>query len=435
VPPSRNLPVEAKLATRATYAVYDAAGVLAALLSVPALPFLLRGGRGRGVRERLGRLPRPARGLLAPVWIHAASVGESRSAVPLAAELRRRRPGTPILVSTTTVAGREVARTALRPDAVTLLPLDALRIVDRVVRRLRPRCLILVELDLWPGLLRAAHRANVPVVAVSGRLSERSLRRYRWAAALFRAAIGHISAFGMQTEEDAARVVALGAAPACVRVTGSLKAGAPAAPPGAAPAAGLEGRRVLIAASTQPGEERFVLDACAGLWNQHPDLVLILAPRRPERFGEVDRLVAACGLRYERRSAMGGSVHSSTRVLLLDSVGELVGFLPLARAVFVGGSVAPLGGHNVLEPAAYGKAVAFGPHTENVAAAARALCDARAGALVREPAELAAFWDELLIDPEAAAAAGARALGVVGQGNDVLERTWALLAPWLGGDG
>ena len=286
MPPSRNLPVERRLATRAAYAAYDVAGVLAALLSVPALPFLLLRGHGHGAAERLGRLPRPARELRAPVWIHAASVGEVRSAVALAAELRRYRAGTPILVSTTTVTGREVARTDLRPDAVTLLPLDALRIVDRAMRRLRPRCLILVELDLWPGLLRAAHRGNVPVVAVSGRLSERSLRRYRRAAALFRGAVGHVSAFGMQTEEDAARVVALGAAPDRVRVTGSLKAAAPAEPPAAPPAGGLDGRRVLIAASTQPGEERFVLEACADLWGRHP------GPRadpRPEASGALRR--------------------------------------------------------------------------------------------------------------------------------------------------
>jgi 3-deoxy-D-manno-octulosonic-acid transferase len=304
--------------------------------------------------------------------------------------LRERMPRQPLVLSTTTLTGRAVAQSDLGADVATLLPVDALRIVDRVFRRVRPRLVILVETELWPGILRAAAAVGAPVAMVSGRL-----RRERWRAtagrAVFRAALARVAAFGMQSAEDAERIIALGAARDRVRVTGNLKASA--APLTAAPPlAGLDARRVVVAASTQPGEEAFVLQAFAAMRRVHRDALLLLAPRRPERFDEVAQRVAAAGLPMQRRSARAGAVAADVQVLLLDTVGELVRFFPAAWAVFVGGTVAPLGGHNVLEPAAYAKPVVFGPHTENVAAAAAALCAAGAAAVVRTPSELAEYW-------------------------------------------
>ncbi len=430
--PKPDLPRDPLLAARLADVGYDVAGVVAALLCVPALPLLVVRGYWRGASERLGRLPDGVCELpAAPLWLHAASVGEARAAAPLVARLRERCPALPIVVSTTTVTGRSVVREDLQPDVATLLPLDLLRIVDRAFRRLRPRCLVLVETELWPGLLRAAHRVEAPIVMVSGRLSDRALRRYRWGGALFRAAVGRVAAFGMQTAADAERIVALGADAERVRVTGSLKASRQPAPVTPPPVSGLEDRPVLIAASTQPGEEEFVLEACAGLWRIHPDALLLIAPRRPERFGMVERLVAETGLRYQRRSKMNGAVARDAQVLLLDTVGELVRFFPAARGVFVGGTVAPLGGHNVLEPATFGKPVAFGPNVENVADAAQALCAAGGGVVVRQPGELQDYWKLLLERGEEAEAAGARARAVVVAGADVIEDTWAMLAPYL----
>jgi 3-deoxy-D-manno-octulosonic-acid transferase len=416
------------------YLGYDAVGGLAALLALPALPWLLRRGYGDGAGERLGRVPAAAFQLPAPpIWLHCASVGEARSAVPLVARLRQRVGERPLVVSTTTLTGRAVAHSDLGADVATLLPVDALRIVDRVFRRVRPRAVILVETELWPGIVRAAQAVGAPVAMVSGRLSARALARYRWAGPLFAAALARVAAFGMQTAEDAERFIALGAPRDRVRVTGSLKASAepiPAAPP----LAGLDGRRVVIAASTQPGEETFVLQAFTALRRVHRDALLVLAPRRPERFEEVARLVDAAGLPMQRRTTLEGALSAEAQVLLLDTVGELVRFFPPAWAVFVGGSVAPLGGHNLLEPATYGKPVAFGPHTGNVAAAAAALCAAGGGAVVRTPSELAEYWDGLLADRAAADAAGARARSVAAAGADALERTWSMLAPLLGVD-
>jgi len=405
---------------------------VALLLCVPASPYLWWKGLGAGWKQRLGRIPDTLQSLpQRPLWLHAASVGETLAAVPLVTELRRHLPQLPLVASTTTLTGQAVALRELRPDAATLLPVDVLRIVDRALRRVRPRCLLLVETEIWPGLLRAADEIDCPVVMVSGRVSPRSVRRYRWMRPVIAAALRRVSRFGMQTSADAERIIGLGAPPERVCVTGNLKGGRkPAINTGPAPIAGLN-RPLLVAASTQPGEEEFVLAACRDLFAAHESLLLLIAPRRPERFRSVAELVEETGLRYERRSAMKESIATPTRVLLLDTVGELAHFLPSALAVFVGGSIAPLGGHNVLEPAAFGKPVAFGPHTDTVADAAEELCKAGGGVTVGEPAELAALWRRVLDEPGLAAEMGARARAVAEERSQAVERTWAIVAPYL----
>jgi len=437
-PPITALPVPqparppSPLAARAAYWGYDGLGGVAALLALPAWPWLRQRGLADGIEERLGRAALPA---LAqpPFWLHCASVGEALSAAPLVARLRERCPQRPLVVSTTTVTGRGVARDELHADVATLLPVDALRTVDRVFRRVRPRALLVVETEIWPGLLRAAARVGAPAAIVSGRVSARSVERYRWAAPLFRAALAGVQAFGMQTAEDAERIIALGAAPHRVRVTGSLKAARLAPVDAAPPLDGLAARRILLAASTHPGEEELVLQAFATLRRVYRDALLILAPRRPERFDAVAELLSAAGVRWLRRSAIDAEVPADAQVLLLDTLGELARFLPVAWVTFVGGTIAAgIGGHNVLEPAVAGRPVAFGPHTDNVAAAAEALCHAGAAEVVRTPGELAEYWDGLLARREAADAAGARGRAVAAARAESLERTWELIAPLLG---
>lgn len=420
------------LAARAAYWAYDAAGGLAALLALPAWPWLRTRGFADGIEQRLGRVPVAAAGLAAPpIWIHCASVGEALSAAPLVTRVRERCPQRPLVVSTTTTTGRAVACDELRADVATLLPVDALHIVDRVFRRLRPRALLVVETEIWPGLFRAAARVGAPIAVVSGRVSPRTVERGRWAGPLLPAALRQVAVFGMQTVGDAERIVALGAPSDRVHVTGSLKAARvpPADEP--APLPGLGERRVVIAASTQPGEEEFVLQAFAPLRRVYRDALLLVAPRRPERFDEAAALLDASRLRWLRRSATA-AVPPECDAVLLDSIGELTRFFSSAWAVFVGGTVAPLGGHNVLEPAAYGRAVAFGPHIENVAAAAEALSAAGGAEMVRSPGELATWWDGLLARRDAADAAGERARAVALARAESLERTWELVAPLLG---
>ena len=416
---------------------YDAVGSLFGLLALPVLPVLAMTRYGTGLAERLGRLPAAVRALERPIWVHAASVGEALAAEPLLRELRARNAGTPLLLSTTTATGREVARARLPVDAAMLLPVDPGGIVDRVMRALRPRGLVIVETEIWPGLIRAARRAGVPRVIVSGRISERAAGRYAWVPWLTRAVFAQVDGFAMQTPADAARIVALGAPADRVEVVGNLMFaradfGAPQA--GRAPVA-LGERPVLIAASTHPGEEQLALDACARLWAAHPTLLLVVAPRRPERFADVVRLVAATGRRHVRRTALTGAVPPAVQVLVLDTVGELPGLLPAARGVFVGGTVAAVGGHNVTEPALCGKPVAFGPHTANVTVWADALVAADAAVRIDSAAALSAVWRTYLDDPAVAAATGTRGREVVAAHADVAARTAAFVGRWVGETG
>ncbi len=434
----------ADLARALSYAVYDLTGALLGLAALPLLPLLCLTRYRHGLGERLGWLPAAVRGLHRPVWVHAASVGEVLAAAPLVQRLRAEMPGCPIVVSTTSVTGRETARARLGADAAMLLPADIRCITNRVMRLIQPRCVILVETELWPALLRAARRCDVPAILVSGRISERSARRYAWVPGVTRAMLSQVSRLAMQTEADAARIIALGAPAARVLVVGSLKLAreAPmqsltAAAHGPAALALGDERPVFIAASTHPGEEDMVLDACSALWEQCPEMLLVIAPRRPERFDEVAQLLARAGVAAERRSQLHGSeprgselrgpVAPATRVLLLDTLGELPDLLPMARAVFVGGTIAAVGGHNILEPGLSGKPVAFGPHTANVAAAAEALLENGAATLVHDAQELRAEWLRLLAHPEIAGAMGASARAVIDASAGVAERTLAIV--------
>ncbi len=431
-----NTTMPAQPRARLPYAVYDAVGTLLGLMIAPVVPFLLLTRHGRSLSERLGHLPPAARNLRRPIWIHAASVGEVLAAATLVDEIRRHWPDRHILLSTTSRTGRETARARLALDAVMLLPLDWGPIVHRVMRVLRPTCLVLVETEIWPALIRAAERQQVPCIMVSGRISARAAGRYARVRWLLEPVLRQISAFAMQSEADAGRIVALGAPADRVSVIGSLKYarvnGAASAAAGAAARAMTGDRPLLIAASTHTGEEQLVLEACERLWQAQPDLLLLIAPRRPERFDEVEQMLARAGVTAERRSRLDGTVARGTRVLLLDTLGELPTLLPAARGVFVGGTTVAVGGHNVLEPAAFGKPVAFGPHTENVAAAAEALLAHQAAIRVRNADELSAAWDALLREPAQAAAMGERGRAVVAERSAVARRTFDILHDWIG---
>ena len=416
--------------------LYDAIGIALGTLAAPTVPLLSVTRAGTGLGERLGQIPAAMRAVAAgrPVWIHAASVGEVLAAAPLVDALRARWPERPVVFSTTSLTGRAAAQRLAGVSGAMLLAVDLRCIVEAALRAVAPRALIVMETEIWPALFSAADAAHVPVAIVSGRVSPGAARRYRLAQPFVRAALRHATVLAMQTDGDAERIRALGAPAERVRVIGSLKyARVPSAPASAASATlfGLNGRPVLVAASTQPGEETVVLDACADLWSSYPDCLLIVAPRRPERFDEVDALLGQRQARRQRRSQIGAGVRPDTQVLLLDSVGELPGLLAGARGVFVGGTIADLGGHNLLEPAAAGTAVCFGPHTQNVAEAAAALLASGGGVCVRDAAELRALWLRLLAEPEQARAMGMRARSVIRARAAVLDDTLAVLEPLL----
>lgn len=408
-----------------------AAGVVAALPGVE---------RRKGLAERLGKSD-PERALALAgrpvVWLHAASVGELKAARPLLARLRERFPGRIWLVSTTSHAGRVLAARLPEVHVARLFPLDSPRVLRRLLRALRLELYMFTETELWPVTLRVLAEAGVPAVMVSGRVSAATARRARWLRPLLRPGLERVLCC-MQTALDAERIVALGAEPGRVHVTGSLKLDAPdAAPdPGVERAAlllGLDERRAWVAGSTHEGEEEVVLAAHRALRAKSPALLLILAPRHVERVAAVARRVVAAGfdvVRYGELIASGKSAKGAA-VALLDTVGPLAALYGLGQVAFVGGTLVPIGGHNLLEPARAARPIVVGPHTGSVSAVAEVL--ERAGALVRveDGASLAAAVGRWIEDAAAARAAGEQGRSAAAGGAGALEQHLKIVATRL----
>ena len=413
------------------------AGLLFGLLAWP-LGFVFRRSRYRGLRERLTAYPPELVAALAgsrPIWIHAASVGEVRSAAPLVRRIRMEWPDRKLLVSTVTVTGRQTVREALPDvDGVTYLPLDLPWLVSRSLHRLHPELIILLETEIWPNFIRAAHRLRIPTVVLSGRLSPRGARMYERFRKLFKPVLDEVSGFGMQDDENAGRVLCLGVDPLKVTVTGSLKYAAPEPGPVPQPLDPGKGRSpVVVAGSTHRGEEEIFLDILPELCRLYPGLLMILAPRHPERFGEVERLLRERKLRYLKRSETSGLQSGDHGVLLLDTLGDLPRYYGCADVAFVGGSLVPAGGHNLIEPARWGKPVLVGPHRSNIAATARELLEQGGAVEVRDRQELFREVVDLLSNGARASAMGRRARHVADADKDVVSRSMRLLCRQLRG--
>jgi 3-deoxy-D-manno-octulosonic-acid transferase len=397
--------------------VRPARQAVAALAAVAGLPlaagvFLVRRSARVGVRERLGAQPRVAPGA---VWVHAASVGEILAATRLVDVLGK--AGRAVVTSTVTLAGREVMRMTRPEVPCHLAPLDHPWCVDWALSRVAPAALVLVETELWPAWIAAARRRDVPVVLVSARLSDRSFRRYRRLLRLVRPTLRRLRAVGARSEADAERFCALGVDPARVTVTGDLKLEVDEGPRRVA--ADLDrvlGRApLLVAGSTHAGEEVAVLRALDCLEGEGLPAALVLAPRHRERAAVVGRLVRRAGRPLRRRTRLGDGPLRAGEVLLLDTLGELPSLYARADVAFVGGTLAPVGGHNVLEPVWAGRPVVFGPNTSNVRSAVELLETCGAGVPVPDGAALGPSLARLLRDP-----AAARRRGEVGRG--ALER-------------
>lgn len=387
------------------------------------------------LRERLGlRAHEPP---AAPVgWVHAVSVGESIAAAPLLDGLRRAYPALPLVVSTVTETGARVVRERFAGLAShRYFPLDFPAITGRVISSITPAFFVCMETELWPNTLRALAARGVPTMIANGRLSDRSFRRYRLVRGAMKRVLGDVTVFGMQSAEDARRVIALGAPPERVVVTGNLKAEPLADPAGAVDLwhrlLGLaDDQPVWIAGSTHRGEEEAVLEAHCRALLDRPNLALVLAPRHPERVGEVIGVLKARGLAAVRRSDLPAR-RSPGAVIVLDTVGELAQLYAIADVVFVGGSLSPLGGHNMLEPALRGKPVLFGPHTHNFREAASVLADSGAGRVVHDAGELGAELKRLLADSVLRARLGAAGRDAVLARHGAVRATLELIAQYL----
>jgi len=369
-------------------------------------------------------------------WVHAVSVGETIAAAPLVDGLHRAYPSLPLVVTTVTPTGaRVVAERFAGIASHRYFPLDFPKAVERTLTAIDPAFFICMETELWPNTLRALAARGVPTMIANGRLSDRSFRRYRLVRSALRSMLAGITVFGMRSDEDARRIIALGAPPERVVVTGNLKNDAP---PDAAGAANLWRRllgmprdqRVWIAGSTHRGEEEAVLTAHAAASGAHPGLALVLAPRHPERVDEVIALINARGFRTVRRSALPGG-RTPGAVIVVDTVGELAQMYAVAEVVFVGGSLVPRGGHNVLEAALRRKPVLMGPHTDNFRDAAGMLTASGGAVVVRDAASLSAELRRLLADPALAARRGEACFEALAGHHGAVRQTLELVARFL----
>jgi len=394
--------------------LYSFALAVGMVVSLPYWLFqMARHGKYRaGLAERLGRVPaRLQVGNELVIWVHAVSVGEVLAVAGLVEELRRRSPEHRIFVSTTTDTGQALARKRFGEEKVFYFPMDFGFAIRPYLRALRPRMVVLAETEFWPNFIPLAHSSGARVAVVNARISDRSWPSYRRFRRLLRRLLAHVDLFLAQTQEDATRLRDIGAGTERVRVAGNLKFDIPVP---ASPAivesvrsAIAGGRPVLVCGSTVEGEEPLLLKAFENLLVQHPRAVMILAPRHPERFPVVATLLEQMSIRFRRRSAWKGEALAGG-VFLLDTIGELAALYALADVAFVGGSLVPRGGHNIIEPAQYGVATVVGNHTENFRDIV-SLFHSRDAVRVVGPAELPLVLMELLANDAERRGLGRRA--------------------------
>ncbi|MBW3621863.1 MAG: 3-deoxy-D-manno-octulosonic acid transferase [Armatimonadetes bacterium] len=409
------------------------------LLHLLALPVLLgwllyrklAQGKGEGWAERMGGSPALPPDSPAPVWVHAVSAGEAAAAAPLLKALEERLPDVPILLTTLTPAGKEMAaRLCPQASALFYFPWDLLPAVHRSLNRTRPRAVLLMEAEFWPNYLSACRSRGIPVVVANGRISDRGYRRARKIGRAMRWIYGMVTAFGMQTEEDADRAIALGAPEDRVQVLGQTKFDQEAQPLSKSDAMALkrelgweEDAKVIVGGSTRPGEEAALLNVFGALRTRHPTLRLLLAPRHLERTEEIETLIRERGFTVGRRTR---SVPGA-ELVLLDTMGELGKIYAVGDVCFVGGTLANIGGHNLLQPVAQGKPVFFGPHTQNVRDIAGLLVDEGVGFQADDEEELKRLVADALAHPEDLRALEKRALAVVEANRGASERYVDLL--------
>ena len=412
-----------------------------------ALPLVLarlwlRGRQEPGYRqhwgERLGFYPRQLAPAPATLWLHAVSVGETRAAEPLIDALLAAWPGFRIVLTHMTPTGRATGKTLFVKHGARLvqsyLPYDTGAMPASFIRHFAPRICILMETEVWPNLIHQCNRHGVPVVLANARLSQRSLGKAQRLGKLITDAARGITLVAAQTQDDAERVRQLGVQN--VVVTGSIKfdvvVPAAALATGAALRAAIGARPVLLCASTREGEEQLILDAYTRA-RLPANVLLLIVPRHPQRFDEVEKLVLTHGLSVQRRSglAQDDTVAADTQVLLGDSMGEMFAYYAACDCAFVGGSLLPLGGQNLIEPAALGKPVLIGLHTFNFALVTEQAITAGGAARVADADALMAQASALLQDPAQLASMGQKALAFAAQHRGATPRTIAAIQPLL----
>jgi 3-deoxy-D-manno-octulosonic-acid transferase len=406
-----------------------------------------KGKYKKGLRQRLGFIPPLCTGAgFIPqvknkdiIWVHAVSVGEVIAASPIIDAIRKKFPKYSFLISTVTDTGQDMAKKAISdPKEIIYFPLDFRWIVNKVLKSIKPKLLIMVETELWPNFIRETKKREIPLAVVNGRISPGSFKGYRVIKPFLKKVISNINLFSMQSELDKERIISLGAPEEKVHTTGNVK---------------FDGLKtevsdrekltkelkisskdlVLVAGSTHPKEEEIILDIYQKAKEEFPSLRLILAPRHPERIKEVASLCKNRSFSYIRRSQLSNIQDQGSRIkiILLDTIGELAKVYSLATVVFVGGSLVPVGGHNILEPAALGKVPLFGPYMHNFTESARLLLEEKGGIQVRDKEELLERILNLLKNAKERKELGINAQRIVKKHQGASERTVELVGRLL----
>jgi 3-deoxy-D-manno-octulosonic-acid transferase len=427
------------------YFIYNILLSITSILLSPLILFaLLREEKYRmGLSQKLGFLPPHLLLKLSgsrPVWIHAVSVGEVTSTIPLIQEIKKRYPSQKIILSTVTVTGNYTATIRVREvDAVIYFPLDYPFIVKRVIRQIKPKLFIILETELWPNILRELKRNNIPSVVVSGRISNRSYHKYRWGRFFFTKVLDNIHLFCMQTEVDSKRIINIGADKDRVTTVGNLKFDQCVPTITTEEKENLynmlslkEGQTIFIAGSTHKGEENIVLEVFKNLKKTYEDLILILAPRHPERFDEVADLLSHQKLRSIKKTKIKVAQKSNHHdIILLDTIGELSKLYSIGTIIFVGGSLVSTGGHNVLEPVAYKKAVIFGPHMDNFSEISRCLRESGGGFQVNNQEEFLSQTKMLLQNDVDRDKLGEKAFEVIAHNQGAINKSMEAIKRFL----
>ncbi len=447
------------------YFIYSLLMGLAALVLAPywVVQGLRHGKYFSNLGERLG-LSYSSLAKLSPeegaILLHAVSVGEVLSGVTLARKLKEMYPARRLIVSTTTITGHALARERMPfADAIIYFPLDWAFCVKRALEAVKPALVIILETEIWPNFLRQCRLRNIPVVLVSGRISDRSFARYQKYFGVFgfflrpflKRTLAHASLFLMQSAKDAERISYLGAPPERVQASGNLKydlelPASTAVSNWLEAAAARAGRSpIIVAGSVVATEEPLALIAFGTLQGEHPNALLVLAPRKPERFEAAAEFIHESRRKFLRRSELGmqssgngssspaapAEIPKDVTVLLLDSIGELASLYRCADGVFVGGSLVPSGGHNILEPAAFGKIPVFGPSMENFSEMAARFVSAGAAVQVESPEDAGVAWIEFFREPERMKKMGESARSLVEDSRGATDRALTAIAGYL----
>ncbi|HKP38642.1 MAG TPA: 3-deoxy-D-manno-octulosonic acid transferase [Pyrinomonadaceae bacterium] len=394
-----------------------------------------------GLGQRLGNLPQIGSHDQLTIWLHCVSVGETRAAQSLVRGLRARFPDSQLVVSTSTVTGQQIANEIFAGEAAAIIyfPIDWAWTVRRALRAIQPSVVLIMETELWPRLFRECRRKQIPVALVNGRISDKSSSRYKLIRSFVRRVLNDLTLAVMQSAADAQRIRELGVSEDRLKISGNLKFDSAHVAVDQAIAAKLRERfnlradqPLIVAASTHAPEEEILLRAFKTVGTTFPDARLLIAPRHPERFRDVAAMLAASDLSWVKRSGAPSGEDAKSQVLLLDSIGELGAVYSSAQIVFVGGSITPHGGHNVLEPAAQGICTITGPHTQNFAGIVNAMLEEGALIQLRESSdfapELATVIARLLSDETTRREIGARASSVCQRHQGATEKTIEIIS-------